>query len=248
MIYSLLYKSSVLCDSPNRNILLYTIGTIIYAIIHLILYSDIVKNSQFIQKYRKILYAIVVIDLICFGYSTTHKRNMRHDEHKKIEKSSEDSKIEGSHSKEQIEHQNTQPDNDKTKKIGDSNKTEITNSHNVSSHENNNTNKESHKCNGDLCRLKNKQNEYENKTVTEQNSDTTDVKDKTIKDIPNKSCDSTSVQLPIYCSETKNIHIESEDLPEYVSHEKPVENNIDKQPDKQVDINDIEIKQVDDNK
>lgn len=64
MIYTLLYRSTILQNHIHRNIYIYTIGTVIYTIIHCILFSQYGDNIQIIKKYRNYLYALVVCDIL----------------------------------------------------------------------------------------------------------------------------------------------------------------------------------------
>lgn len=63
MIYSLLYSSPLFEQNKHRNIYLYSIGTILYAIVHGILYSTIGEKYTFIRKYRSAIYLIALGDL-----------------------------------------------------------------------------------------------------------------------------------------------------------------------------------------
>lgn len=64
MIFSLLYSSSLLKNNEHRNIYLYVIGSLIYVVLHGLLFSSIGSNVDFIRKYRVALYVIAASDIL----------------------------------------------------------------------------------------------------------------------------------------------------------------------------------------
>jgi hypothetical protein len=67
MIFTLLYSSPLLNGNKRRNIYIYIIGALLYAIIHWLLYSPICDQIGPINKYRKLLYVIVALDVLYVG-------------------------------------------------------------------------------------------------------------------------------------------------------------------------------------
>ena len=67
MILSLLYHTTILQHNKHRETILYVVSSIIYVILHWILFSSIGDKNKYVQKYRHILYAIVACDLIYVG-------------------------------------------------------------------------------------------------------------------------------------------------------------------------------------
>lgn len=67
MIFTLLYSSKILHNNKHRNIYIYTIGALLYAAIHWILYSSIGDSFPMIVKGRKLLYALAAIDIMYVG-------------------------------------------------------------------------------------------------------------------------------------------------------------------------------------
>jgi len=64
MIFNLLYSSSLLSGNKNRNIFLYAIGSLIYVVLHWILFSDLGARIPYSDKVRNIIYLIFIGDTI----------------------------------------------------------------------------------------------------------------------------------------------------------------------------------------
>lgn len=64
MFYSILFKLPIFNNNENKSILIFIIGSIIYAFMHYILFSQILEKYARIQKYKYLMYAIFIIDLI----------------------------------------------------------------------------------------------------------------------------------------------------------------------------------------
>jgi len=76
MFFTLLYSSPILKNNIHREMYIYIIGTILYTIIHWALFSNISKDINFIQTYRKFFYAIPVVDLLCVKHLLDKKRKI----------------------------------------------------------------------------------------------------------------------------------------------------------------------------
>ena len=74
MIFSLLFSSPILHDNVHRNIYLYVIGSIMYSIIHWILFSS---NTQKIGKYKYLLYVLVACDIAYLSRLLSKQKNNR---------------------------------------------------------------------------------------------------------------------------------------------------------------------------
>lgn len=64
MIFTLLYSSSLLKENEHRNIYLYALGMVMYAVIHWLIFSSIGDKYELVQKYRYVLYAIAAGDML----------------------------------------------------------------------------------------------------------------------------------------------------------------------------------------
>ena len=64
MIFTLLYSSSLLKENEYRNIYLYALGMVMYAVIHWLIFSSIGDKYELVQKYRYVLYAIAAGDML----------------------------------------------------------------------------------------------------------------------------------------------------------------------------------------
>lgn len=84
MIYTLLYKSSLLHGNKNRNIIMYAIGTLIYVLIHLFLYSTLCDKYASIKAWRNLLYIVILGDIayIKMQYDTMVKSTPRQQKQK----------------------------------------------------------------------------------------------------------------------------------------------------------------------
>lgn len=84
MILTWLYSSSLLKDNKNRNVYIYAIGTIIYVIIHWLLFSAIGEQYPMLRGKRNVIYAIFAGDLINLHYMYEKSRKDMEEENKKI--------------------------------------------------------------------------------------------------------------------------------------------------------------------
>ena len=94
MIFTLLYSTPLFVNKEHRNIYLYVLGTVIYTIIHWVLFSSIGSNIPLIKTYRNLLYVIALCDIVyvinkinTISSKNTHKEmivNENHQQNKKI--------------------------------------------------------------------------------------------------------------------------------------------------------------------
>lgn len=63
MIFTVLFNTQILQGHKYRNIVLYTIGTIFYALVHWLMYSYIGNSIPLISKYRSLMYVMVLADI-----------------------------------------------------------------------------------------------------------------------------------------------------------------------------------------
>lgn len=83
MIFTLLYSSHILVENKYRNTYLYFIGSILYVVIHWLLFSSIGTKYALIQKYKNIFYAIVVCDMTYIGYRYKMYKKISEEEQEK---------------------------------------------------------------------------------------------------------------------------------------------------------------------
>ena len=64
MIFTLLYSSSLLRENEHRNIYLYALGMVMYAVIHWLVFSSIGDKYELVKKYRYVLYMVAAGDIL----------------------------------------------------------------------------------------------------------------------------------------------------------------------------------------
>lgn len=73
MFYNALYMLPIWEDSPNRMMMIYTIGSLCYLLLHGLLFSSLSEKMEMIQKYKIFIYPVFVGDLLLL-YMNEHKK------------------------------------------------------------------------------------------------------------------------------------------------------------------------------
>ncbi len=68
MLITLLFLSSLLQNNEHRNVYLFSIGTLLYTILHWMTFSSFGDKIELVQKYRNFFYGIVALDLFYMNY------------------------------------------------------------------------------------------------------------------------------------------------------------------------------------
>lgn len=87
MIFTLLYYSQLLKNNKYRNIYLYVVGVILYAIIHFALFSSFGEALPMVKKYRRGIYAVAACDMAYAKYllKSAQKTHTKHNAENKEE-------------------------------------------------------------------------------------------------------------------------------------------------------------------
>lgn len=75
MFYNALYVLPLWEGYPNRELLIYTIGSLCYIGLHGLLYSIFGDKSENIKKYRMLIYPVFVSDLLLLYLDWKHKHH-----------------------------------------------------------------------------------------------------------------------------------------------------------------------------